>query len=308
MARIAVDRLQCFQPHLLCIDMGKDRNRVFVSYARRDRRHLDRLRVHLRPLERSGLIDLWDDTRLKPGVDWRLEISAAIASAKVAVLLVSADFLASDFIAGNELPPLLDAAREEGALILPVVVSPCRFTETSELGAFQAANDPVRPLAALPVAERERLWVRVANAIEAAFVDRPAAEGWLVTNEKAVLRSLNELIHSKVGSYLIASSGDFYVQFMVEEDHLHCEAVANTYLPVKLHLTDEAEERLLAFGFRKPTKDGENYSRQYPMTAEIAPRIRKVAALTLQVLAEVYDVSQNADIELKLTREESENA
>src|SRR5437016_1098826 len=276
--------------------MGKDRNRVFVSYAHRDRRHLDRLRVHLRPLERSGLIDLWDDTRLKPGVDWRLEISAAIASAKVAVLLVSADFLASDFIAGNELPPLLAAAREEGALILPVVVSPCRFTETSELGAFQAANDPVRPLAALPVAERERLWVREANAVDAAFVDRPAAEGWLVANEKAVLRSLNELIHCKVGSYLIASSGDFYVQFMVEEDHLHCEAVANTYLPVKLHLTDEAEERLLAFGFRKPTKAGENYSRRYPMTG--TPRTTRPEPRFGTSALQVYLWASRCDVRL----------
>jgi hypothetical protein len=215
-----------------------------------------------RPSTRTD--DLWDDTRLKPGVDWRREISAAIASAKVAVLLVSADFLASDFITGSELPPLLATARKEGALILPVVISPCRFAETSERSAFQAANDPVRPLAPLPVAERERVWVRVVNAVDAAFVDRPATEGWLVTNEKAVLRSLNELIHSRVGSFLIASSGDFYVQFLVEEDHLHCEAVANTYLATKLHLTDEAEGRLLKLGFRKPTKDGENYSRRYP--------------------------------------------
>jgi T3SS (YopN, CesT) and YbjN peptide-binding chaperone 3/TIR domain len=287
--------------------MSGDRNRVFVSYAHRDRRHLERLRVHLRPLERSGEIDLWDDTRLQPGGDWRREISAAIASTKVAVLLVSADFLASEFIAGNELPPLLAAAREEGAVVLSVLVSPCRFTETPELNVYQAINDPVRPLAVLPVAERERVWVRVADAVEAAFVDRPAAEGWLVTNEKEVLRKLNELIHSAEGSFLIASSGDFYVQFSVQEDHFYCEAVANTYLPAKLHLTEEAEGRLLTLGFRKPTKDGENYSRQYPRT-QIATQLRDVAALTVQVFAKVYDVSQNADIELKLSREEPGNA
>src|SRR6266496_5635076 len=287
--------------------MSGDRNRVFVSYAHRDRRHLERLRVHLRPLERSGGIDLWDDTLLQPGGDWRGEISAAIASAKVAVLLVSADFLASEFIAGNELPPLLAAAREEGAVVLSVLVSPCRFTETPELNVYQAINDPVRPLAVLPVAERERVWVRVADAVEAAFVDRPAAEGWLVTNEKEVLRKLNELIHSAEGSFLIASSGDFYVQFSVQEGHLYCEAVANTYLPAKLHLTEEAEGRLLTLGFRKPTKDGENYSRQYPRT-QIATQLRDVAALTVRVFAKVYDVSQNADIELKLSQEEPGNA
>ena len=122
--------------------MKKERNRVFVSYAHRDRRHLDRLRVHLRTLGRSGLIDLWDDTLLQPGSDWRREISDAIASAKVAVLLVSADFLASEFITGDELPPLLAAAREEGARVLPVIVSPCRFKQTSELANFRPPMFP----------------------------------------------------------------------------------------------------------------------------------------------------------------------
>ena len=47
--------------------VGVQRHRVFVSYSHRDRRHLDRLRVHLQPLERKGLSDVWDDTRLSRG-------------------------------------------------------------------------------------------------------------------------------------------------------------------------------------------------------------------------------------------------
>jgi hypothetical protein len=86
------------------------RTKIFVSYSHQDRRFLDRLHVHLKPLERDGLLELWDDTRLKPGSDWREKIKDAVDSARVALLLISAGFFASDFIHQDELPPLLDAA------------------------------------------------------------------------------------------------------------------------------------------------------------------------------------------------------
>ena len=121
------------------------RDKVFVSYSHQDAGWLLRLRVHLRPLEREHAIELWDDTRIKPGSRWKLEIERGLASAQVAILLISADFLASDLIVDNELPPLLTAAENEGTTILPVIVSPSRFLRSS-LAQFQAVNDPGRPL------------------------------------------------------------------------------------------------------------------------------------------------------------------
>ncbi len=82
-------------------------------------------------------------------MDWREEIRQAIASAKVAVLLVSADFLASDFIASDELPRLLAKAESEGTVVSPVIISPYRFEETKGLSRFQAVNPPSRPLAGI---------------------------------------------------------------------------------------------------------------------------------------------------------------
>lgn len=91
---------------------------VFVSYSHHDTTYLERLLVHLRPLEKQGHLDLWVDTRLRAGDRWKKEIDKALHRATVAVLLVSADFLASDFITDNELPPLLRSAEERGTRIV----------------------------------------------------------------------------------------------------------------------------------------------------------------------------------------------
>jgi hypothetical protein len=100
----------------------------------------------LRPVERSGAISLWSDTKINPGARWREEIKQAIDEARIAVLLISADFLASEFIVTNELPPLLAAAELEGARIIPVIVKPSRFVRDRGLSRFQALNDPKAPL------------------------------------------------------------------------------------------------------------------------------------------------------------------
>jgi hypothetical protein len=152
------------------------RTKLFVSYSHSDAKWLKRFQVHLAPLERDSMLDRWDDTRIRTGQNWKDEIRQAIDSAKVAVLLISADFLASDFIAKNELPPLLAAARNEGAIIMPVIVGTCRFAETESLARFQAVNPPSRPLAELRPAHRERFWVQLTKDIEKALSGNPKAQ------------------------------------------------------------------------------------------------------------------------------------
>jgi DNA polymerase III delta prime subunit len=163
--------LRQLTPEQLAAEAGKaplvKRMRVFVSYshAHEDAKWLQRLRVHLAPLERDGLIDLWDDTRIAAGSLWRDEINAALDTAKAAVLLISADFLASDFIQDKELPPLLSTAAGDGCTVLPLLLSPSLFEETPELSRFQAVNRHGTPLSAMSASEGETTLVELTKRI-----------------------------------------------------------------------------------------------------------------------------------------------
>ena len=117
------------------------RTKVFISYSHADKEWLDRLKRHLKPLVREGTLDCWDDTHIRPGDDWQQEIQNALDMARVAVLLISADFFASDFIDETELPPLLDAAKAKGVRILPVILSASRFARNPNLALLWHSFD-----------------------------------------------------------------------------------------------------------------------------------------------------------------------
>lgn len=85
--------------------------------------------------------------------------------ANIAILLVSTDFLASDFIQRNELPPILKKAEEEDTTILCLLVEPSLFKKT-ELGDFQAINNPETTLSELDKSAQERMYLKLVEEIE----------------------------------------------------------------------------------------------------------------------------------------------
>lgn len=145
--------------------MQDKRNKVFISYSHNDREWLERLQIHLKDLVRRGLVDPWDDTKIRAGSQWRNEIRGALNSASVAILLVSPDFIASDFIADDELPPLLLAAEKDGVVILPLILKPSRFEKIESLARFQTVNPSDQPLIGLPEVEWQRYLVKLSEDV-----------------------------------------------------------------------------------------------------------------------------------------------
>jgi internalin A len=145
--------------------MSQVRDQVFISYSRKDKKWLDKLYAMLTPLLRADKLKIWDDTHILPGQKWYDAITGAIASAKVAVLLVSADFLASDFINRHELTPVLDAAEKEGVTILWIAVSHCLFQYT-KIAKYQAINEPSQPLDSLTPTKLKKELARICRKIQ----------------------------------------------------------------------------------------------------------------------------------------------
>jgi|GEM_PF-3200549 hypothetical protein len=110
---------------------------VFVAYSHLDELWLHRIIPHLNALQHLLKLNVWDDRKIRPGSEWHLEIDRAVAASQVAVCLVSADFLASDFCRRFEVPQLLAKRQSEGLLLLPVLLKDCPWQHVSWLAPIQ---------------------------------------------------------------------------------------------------------------------------------------------------------------------------
>jgi hypothetical protein len=133
---------------------------VFISYSHKDEKWLEKLKQFLRPLEDQELIRVWDDTEIRAGSDWLGDIRKALESARVAVFLITQNFLDSPFIKEHELPKLIDAANNRGCLIFWIQVSSTTF-EDSPLAKFQGVIPPNRPLDLMSDAEQSKVLVDI---------------------------------------------------------------------------------------------------------------------------------------------------
>ena len=119
---------------------------VFVSYNHKDEGEKEALLAHLSVLERAGLIEVWVDDRIDGGADWAEAIKQAIDQAHVAVLLISANFLTSDFILGSEVPAFLERRSNAGVTVFPVIAKACAWQAFDWLSKLNVRPKNGRPI------------------------------------------------------------------------------------------------------------------------------------------------------------------
>ena len=119
---------------------------VFISYSHKDEEWKDRLVTQLSVLEAENLLQIWDDRKIHVGDNWKQRISDAMQGASIAVLLISADFLTSNFIRSEEVPKLLARQKQDGLRVVPLIVRPCAWKIVPWLAEIQVRPKDGRPL------------------------------------------------------------------------------------------------------------------------------------------------------------------
>ena len=173
-----------------------DVTQVFISYSKKDDKWCNELRKYIKPITNDGTIKVWSGEDLEYGDRWRGIIQEKLDQASIAILLISTNFLNSEFITNSELPALLHASHSEGLLIIPLILETCIYDlleynfpnpktgpHKFKLSQFQSAASLKKPLDTLEKPEQNRIFDEIARKIKSISKNNSIEEkGVLVQN------------------------------------------------------------------------------------------------------------------------------
>ena len=122
--------------------------KIFFCYAHEDEQLLNKLKNQLFPLKRTGLIDIWHDRDISAGTDWEQQIKSHLNEAQIILLLVSPDFMASDYCYGIEMQRALERHDLGEARVIPIILRHVYWQGV--LGKLQALPTDARPIKSWP--------------------------------------------------------------------------------------------------------------------------------------------------------------
>jgi len=138
--------------------------KLFYSYSHKDERFREQLETHLSLLRRQELIEEWHDRMIGPGDEWETEIDDHLLKADVVLLLVSPDFLASDYCYEKEMASALARHERGEARVMPIILRPVDWhSPPSPLGQLQALPTDGKPV--VNFRKRDSAWLDVTNGI-----------------------------------------------------------------------------------------------------------------------------------------------
>ncbi len=135
---------------------------LFYSYSHKDENFRDELETHLKLLQRQGAIYNWHDRRIIPGDEWDKKIDEHLEKANIILLLVSADFIASDYCYDVEMKRAIERHENKEAVVIPVILRECDW-HSAPFGKLQALPKDGKAVKLWP--DRDCAWKDVAQGI-----------------------------------------------------------------------------------------------------------------------------------------------
>jgi hypothetical protein len=140
--------------------------KLFYSYSHKDEALRDDLETHLANLKNQGIIEGWHDRKILPGKEWAGDIDENLEKAQVILLLISADFLASDYCQKKEMARAIERHRAGDACVIPILLRPVDW-DGAPFAHIQALPRDARPVTKWT--DRDEAWADVAKGIRRAI-------------------------------------------------------------------------------------------------------------------------------------------
>jgi transcriptional regulator with XRE-family HTH domain len=226
--------------------------RVFISYSHTDEKLKDKLVEQLMVLERFHNVAVWTDDAIEPGATWEVEIEKAMAATNVALLLVSAAFLASNFINRKEVPAFLKRHARGGLRVIPVILRPCPWQHHPALKSFKALPKDAVPITKHTGYRRASAYKDVAEAI-AKLAGHRAPKGLPSRAKKKWIQIIiNRDLEDKPETDLALENAQLRlaVNLGIPLDQIEIKRVQKGSIKVTIALPEPAADRLVE-GFRR---------------------------------------------------------
>jgi len=159
---------------------------IFCCYAHEDEALLKKLKTHLRPLQREGLIELWDDRDISAGAEWEHEIREHLDAAQIILLLVSPDFMNSDYCYSVEMKHALERHERGEARVIPIILRPVLWEE-APFSKLKALPDKAEHVVTASLYTVDHSLLDVTKGIRK-VIEAFVAKSVITSNEKPVTK------------------------------------------------------------------------------------------------------------------------
>jgi len=200
--------------------------KIFFCYAHEDEALLNKLKTHLKPLQRQGFIDVWSDRNISAGAEWGREIDKHLNTAQIILLLISPDFMASDYCYSIEMKQAIERHERGEAKVIPIILRPV-YWQGAPFSKLQTLPTNAKPVASSKWRNWDEAFFDVAESIRKVVEQQNFSIPLRSHNSMGSVQKENQINTSRYsGEYNIKNGGP--VQGQVVGDHANVNIYFNS--------------------------------------------------------------------------------